>query len=212
MKIVFIEAPDCSGKTTVINGIMNTLNKVYEINDNSIEEERLPNYKNHSGKLLRRLINSSKSECSEIEFQALMGLNYRETLSKLKNKDLVICSRGFLSMRAYSCYFDKANEHIYSKFIDNFKDWLKDNGISYINILLDVPVEVCMERLKKRKHVEEVFENEKCLSSVKGSMDRWASYNKDTFVVDNNRDIKATVADCLSIIDEFVSKEVLKEY
>ncbi len=164
-KLYILEGVDASGKTTQAELLAKRLGWV---------ELALPNYNNETGALLEVMKNTSKEGVSEEYFQAVMMANYidvteNQIIPALEAGQNVVMTRAWSSMRAYSKHFGVC-EGFVENLINGYKKYLSSKGIYFKEILIDIPVEVAMDRVKKRGKIEKVFENYPTLTAVGENM------------------------------------------
>lgn len=164
-KLVVIEGIDGSGKDTQADLLVSN----YWYN-----KTRLPIYEYETGKIIRRHIDNNKQDCTEEEFQSLMLCNYLEHYNKFIRPNLeagnnIVMTRYTPSMIAYSKSF--WIDQVFARWLLLCLERYIDDNIQIHKILLDLPVEISLERISKRdketsQKTETIFENEKTLSEV----------------------------------------------
>ena len=173
-KFIVLEGLDASGKSSQIPVLVKRM-----------EEEGLKVYSTREcsdgpiGKLLREVYLPGHRKCDERVINMLFPTdrfdhitNEEDGLLKyLKEGYNVVCDRYYLSSMAYDTY------HLYGteKFDESMEDIIRRNKINIetlqpdLQIFLDVPPKVCMERLNTRNEERSVYEEESKLVKIRES-------------------------------------------
>jgi dTMP kinase len=153
-----------------------------------------------TGKLLRRCLSGEisvpKSTMAYLfaadRFEHMYGKD--GVASRMIQKGRVICDRYLYSSFAYQG--DPSLQPLVGMLNDNFP-------IPQMIIWLDVPVEVCMERLEKRDGKREIYENREYLEQVRARYKTMFSGQPNVLIIDGTLP-KETITD---IIVKAISKE-----
>ena len=170
-----IDGGDGSGKSTQAQMLEERI---------GFKEFHLPDYSSPTGKMIRKAIDANKEGISEEYFQTLMTANYLDLFDNkirplLDQGQNVVISRAWDSMIAYSKSFGASHEFI-EYMVRGFKGYLDTYGVDYRVVNIDIPVEVAMERISKRKGKKEaIFENYQTLSNVRESMKKTITHQID---------------------------------
>lgn len=165
-RLAIVDGIDGSGKTTQAELLETRI---------GFKEFHLPDYSSPTGKMIQKAIANNKKGISEEYFQSLMVANYVDLFDNkirplLDQGQNVVVSRAWDSMIAYSKSFGVSSRFI-EGLVDGFKGYLGDNNVDYRVINIDIPVEVAMERISKRKGKKEtIFENYQTLTDVRKSL------------------------------------------
>jgi len=161
-----LEGGDANGKSTQAKRLAKHLD---------CKEFHFPYYECMTGQVVRRMIADKKEGATELEFQRAVCANFtwfynKVVLPIIETGENVVITRGILSAIAYGRYAAKDQnefEHIYDLVLA-LELFLHRKKIKTVNIILDLPVEEAMKRIKRRDdEAAEIFENEKCLTSVR---------------------------------------------
>lgn len=125
-------------------------------------------------------------------------INQIQKIKKIKN---IICDRYYLSNYAYQS-------------INTDLEFLKKiNSCALkpdLTIFIDVPVEVCMERIRKNRFHIEIYENTKTLDLVRKNyhkiIEELKKEGERIEIVDGNRSIEEVKKDIIKIYEKFFSK------
>jgi len=157
-KFIIFEGLDGSGQSTQSKKLYDFFRKKGRLTILTKE----PVYDNISGKKIRQVLRKNE-QITPGKLQMLFVQNRKEHLNELiipslKKNIIVISDRYFLS----TCAFGGINLNL---------EWLikLNNNFLLPNIIfyLDVPVKVCLERIKKRGEDFEFFEEKKKLTKVR---------------------------------------------
>ena len=117
----------------------------------------------------------------------------KEIIPALENGKIVISDRYFLSTIAYGM-------------IEVEKDWLKAINSKFLLpdliFIIDVPVEVSIERIKTSRFGFELFEEIRKLEKVRNNFLELSKEYKNCFVIDGNRSIEEVHKEIVKIAEE----------
>jgi len=117
----------------------------------------------------------------------------KEIIPTLESGKIVISDRYFLSTIAYGM-------------IELEKDWLKALNSKFLLpdliFIIDVPVEVSIERIKASRFGFELFEEIRKLEKVRNNFLELSKEYKNCFVIDGNRSIKEVHKEIVKIVEE----------
>jgi len=173
-KFIVFEGLDGSGQSTQVEKLYNFLKQ----KKCSVILTKEPVYDNISGKKIRQILRRNK-QITPGNFQKLFIQNRKEHLDKLiipslKKNITVISDRYFWS----TCAFGGINLNI---------EWLIRLNNSFIlpDIIfyLDVPAEICLERIKKRGDDFEFFEEKEKLTKVRQNYKELIKRFSDTYLI-----------------------------
>jgi len=191
-KFVVFEGIDGAGLTTQAELLEKYLrNKKYEV---VLTKEPTNNL---IGSIIRAAL---KKEwiISNITLQLLCSADRAHHLEKeiipaLENGKIVISDRYFLSTIAYGM-------------IELEKDWLKALNSKFLLpdliFIIDVPVEVSIERIKVSRFGFEFFEEMKKLEKVRNNFLELSKEYENCFVINGNRSIEEVHKEIVKIVEE----------
>jgi dTMP kinase len=117
----------------------------------------------------------------------------KEIIPALENGKIVISDRYFISTIAYGM-------------IELEKDWLKALNSKFllpdIIFIIDVPVEVSIERIKASRFGFELFEEKKKLEKIRNNFLELSKEYKNCFVINGNRSIEEVHKEIVKIVEE----------
>ncbi|MDT7858735.1 MAG: dTMP kinase [Candidatus Aenigmarchaeota archaeon] len=117
----------------------------------------------------------------------------KEIIPALESGKIVICDRYFISTIAYGM-------------IEVEKDWLKSLNSKFllpdIIFIIDVPVEVSIERIKASRFGFELFEEKKKLEKIRNNFLELSKEYKNCFVINGNRSIEDVHKEIVKIVEE----------
>jgi thymidylate kinase len=117
----------------------------------------------------------------------------KEIIPALENGKIVISDRYFISTIAYGM-------------IELEKDWLKALNSKFllpdIIFIIDVPVEVSIERIKASRFGFELFEERKKLEKIRNNFLELSKEYKNCFVINGNRSIEKVHKEIVKIVEE----------
>ena len=117
----------------------------------------------------------------------------KEIIPALENGKIIISDRYFISTIAYGM-------------IELEKDWLKALNskflITDIIFIIDVPVEVSIERIKASRFGFELFEEKKKLEKIRNNFLELSKEYKNCFVINGNRSIEEVHKEIVKIVEE----------
>lgn len=121
-------------------------------------------------------------------------INQIQKTKKIKN---IICDRYYLSNYAYQSI---STELEFLKKINSSA--LKPD----LTVFIDVPAEVCMERISKNRFHIEIYENTKILDAVRKNYHKIIGElkeNENIEIVDGNRSIEEVKKDIIKLYEKF---------
>ena len=117
----------------------------------------------------------------------------REILPALENGKIVISDRYFISTIAYGM-------------VELEKEWLKALNSQFllpdIIFIIDVPVEVSIERIKASRFGFEFFEEKKKLEVIRNNFLELSKEYENCFVINGNRSIEEIHQEIIKIVEE----------
>jgi dTMP kinase len=117
----------------------------------------------------------------------------KDIIPALENGKIVISDRYFISTIAYGM-------------IELEKDWLKALNSKFllpdIIFIIDVPVEVSIERIKASRFGFELFEEKKKLEKIRNNFLELSKEYKNCFVINGNRSIEEVHKEIVKIVEE----------
>jgi dTMP kinase len=117
----------------------------------------------------------------------------KEIIPALENGKIVISDRYFISTIAYGM-------------IELEKDWLKALNSKFllpdIIFIIDIPVEVSIERIKASRFGFELFEEKKKLEKIRNNFLELSKEYKNCFVINGNRSIEEVHKEIVKIVEE----------
>jgi len=117
----------------------------------------------------------------------------REILPALEDGKIVISDRYFISTIAYGM-------------VELEKEWLKALNsqclLPDIIFIIDVPVEVSIERIKASRFGFELFEEKKKLEIIRNNFLELSKEYENCFVIDGNRSIEEIHREIVKIVEE----------
>jgi len=117
----------------------------------------------------------------------------KEIIPALENGKIVISDRYFISTIAYGM-------------IELEKDWLKALNSKFLLpdaiFIIDVPVEVSIERIKASRFRFELFEEKKKLEKIRNNFLELSKEYKNCFVINGNRSIEEVHKEIVKIVKE----------
>jgi len=117
----------------------------------------------------------------------------KEIIPALESGKIVISDRYFLSTIAYGM-------------IELEKEWLKAINSKFLLpdliFIIDVPVEVSIERIKASRFGFELFEEKKKLEKVRNNFLELSKEYKNCLVIDGNRSIEEVHKEIVKIVEE----------
>jgi dTMP kinase len=117
----------------------------------------------------------------------------KEIIPALENGKIVISDRYFISTIAYGM-------------IELEKEWLKVLNSKFllpdIIFIIDIPVEVSIERIKASRFGFELFEERKKLEKIRNNFLELSKEYKNCFVINGNRSIEEVHKEIVKIVEE----------
>jgi len=117
----------------------------------------------------------------------------KEIIPALENGKIVVSDRYFISTIAYGM-------------VELEKDWLKALNSKFllpdIIFIIDVPVEVSIERIKASRFGFELFEERKKLEKIRNNFLELSKEYKNCFVINGNRSIEEVHKEIVKIVEE----------
>jgi len=117
----------------------------------------------------------------------------KEIIPALENGKIVISDRYFISTIAYGM-------------IELEKDWLKALNSKFllpdIIFIIDIPVEVSIERIKASRFGFELFEEKKKLEKIRNNFLELSKEYKNCFVINGNRSIEEVHKEIVKMVEE----------
>jgi len=117
----------------------------------------------------------------------------KDIIPALENGKIVISDRYFISTIAYGM-------------IELEKNWLKAINSKFllpdIIFIIDVPVEVSIERIKASRFGFELFEERKKLEKIRNNFLELSKEYKNCFVINGNRSIEEVHKEIVKIVEE----------
>lgn len=199
--LISIEGIDGAGKTTLINGNMDTNGLRSQFKDAIYTTE--PNDDTWLGKTVRRAINNQDPETPPMSvfflFLAEHANHVEDVIRPNLEKDkTVICDRYIDSRYAYQSYeIDSIVEGDTLEWIRNIQEQ-KWTIIPDRTIILDIPVNIAMKRLDG----DEIFEKEDKLKYFRDIYLRLAEKDSRYRIVDANQPPEKVVEECRDLIKE----------
>lgn len=192
-KYIVIEGIDGAGKTTISNILVKELK-------NSITIKEPSNSK--IGEFIRNSLESKKEFMKNYIISSLLffadRIQLKEKIKKLREEyDYIISDRCFLSTYAYQNALIK-NEEEKKIFNKIFNILLQFVEMPDAIIILDVDVEVALERLKEKK--KSIYEEKEFLKKVLDNYRNFELDLKNVYLVDANRNIEEVKKDVIKII------------
>jgi dTMP kinase len=199
-KLISIEGIDGAGKTTVISGNENTDGLTSFFEDAKYTTE--PNNDTWLGQVVRKAISNDEPDTPPMSVFFLFLAEHANHLDdvirpSLNNGDLVICDRYIDSRYAYQSY------EIRDLIDVDALDWIRQiqerewTEIPDKTIILDLPVDVAMERLDG----DEIFEKKEKLRHFRQTYLDLAEIDDRYVVVDAEQDPKDVIKECRNIIE-----------
>lgn len=199
-KLISIEGIDGAGKTTVISGNENTDGLTSFFEDAKYTTE--PNNDTWLGQVVRKAISNDEPDTPPMSVFFLFLAEHANHLDdvirpSLNNGDLVICDRYIDSRYAYQSY------EIRDLIDVDALDWIRQiqerewTEIPDKTIILDLPVDVAMERLDG----DEIFEKKEKLRHFRQTYLDLAEIDDRYVVVDAEQDQKDVIKECRNIIE-----------
>lgn len=199
-KLISIEGIDGAGKTTVISGNENTDGLTSFFEDAKYTTE--PNNDTWLGQVVRKAISNDEPDTPPMSVFFLFLAEHANHLDdvirpSLNNGDLVICDRYIDSRYAYQSY------EIRDLIDVDALDWIRQiqerewTEIPDKTIILDLPVDVAMERLDG----DEIFEKKEKLRHFRQTYVDLAEIDDRYVVVDAEQDPKDVIKECRNIIE-----------
>ncbi|MEM5881857.1 MAG: dTMP kinase [Candidatus Aenigmatarchaeota archaeon] len=196
-KYIVIEGIDGAGKTTICNLLSKDLENSFLIKEPSDRE---------IGKFIRFLLESQNENMRNPFISMLMffsdRISIREKIIELRNSyNYIISDRSFLSTYAYqiSLIEDEKEKKI---FLNIFRELLKLIEIPDVIVILDVDIDVALERIRKDNRTKTLYENGEFLKKVSENYRNLKLDLDNVYLVDANRDINDVERDVLSIIKQ----------
>jgi len=193
-KFIVFEGLDGSGSSTQIELLYDYLKK----KGKKIHSTKEPT-KNFIGVLIRQQLRKewkSGQECLQLLFAADRAHHLEiEVLPLIREGVIVISDRYLFSTLAYGS-------------LDLDFKWLKNINSSFklpdLTIILKVPAEVCMERMKRSRPQLELFEEEEKLKKVWKNYEKVAESFDNIKIIDGNRKIEEVFEDVKKEVDKIL--------
>lgn len=194
-KYIAIEGIDGAGKTTICNLLLQKLSSSTLIKQPSSEE---------IGNFIRKAIENEREFMKDPFISLLLffsdTLSLREKIKKLKKEyNFIISDRSFLSTYAYQLALVR-NKEEKEIFVKIFNELLKLIEIPDIIIILDVEVEVGIERLKKSSRKLSIYENKDFLKAALENYRNFELELDNVYLIDANRSIYEVLDDVIKVI------------
>jgi len=189
MKFVVFEGPDGSGQTTQVKLLADYLRK----KGFEVFETKEPTNETAVGKLIRDVLQHRYrigDDTLQLLFTADRAEHLQEIEKALKAKKWVVCDRYILSTLAYG-----SASGLDLKWLESLNEKFRWPDYTF---LLDVPAEICMERLSKSRSNLEYFEKREKLERILQQYKEIVRKRENVFVLDGTKP------------KEMVHKEVLK--
>ncbi|MEM5828034.1 MAG: dTMP kinase [Candidatus Aenigmatarchaeota archaeon] len=195
-KYVAIEGIDGAGKTTICKLLSNELKNSIIIREPSDFE---------IGNFIRNSLKNKKDYMKNPFVSTLLFFADRVSttneIRRLKEKhDYIISDRCFLSTYAYQ----KAllnNEEERKIFENLFNELLKLIEIPDLIIILDVDVEIALQRIEKEGKAKELYENGEFLRKVLENYRNLELDVENVYLIDANRSIEEVKEDVIKVIN-----------
>ncbi|MEM0476049.1 MAG: dTMP kinase [Candidatus Aenigmatarchaeota archaeon] len=192
-KYIVIEGIDGAGKTTISNILVKELKNSITIKEPSNSE---------IGEFIRNSLESKKEFMKNYIISSLLffadRIQLKEKIKKLREEyDYIISDRCFLSTYAYQNALIKSDEEkkIFNKIFNILLQFVE---MPDAIIILDVDVEVALERLKEKK--KSIYEEKEFLKKVLDNYRNFELDLKNVYLVDANRNIEEVKKDVIKII------------
>ncbi len=136
----------------------------------------------------------SSQECLQLLFAADRSYHLeKEIMPLLKKGVTVICDRYFFS----SCAFGA---------LELDQEWLLKVNENFLSpdliFLLEVPPEICVDRIKRSRFAINLFEKEEILRKVWTQYQKLARKNKNTYIINGERSIDEIFEDIKQIVNK----------
>jgi len=115
-----------------------------------------------------------------------------QILPALENGKIVICDRYILSTLAFGS-------------LDVDMDFLKTINRNFpkpdITIIIDVPIDVCLERIRQSREGRELFEEKEKLEKIRDNYMKLKEHFPSTYIIDGNKPKDEVFAQIREIVD-----------
>ncbi|MEM5830340.1 MAG: dTMP kinase [Candidatus Aenigmatarchaeota archaeon] len=194
-KYIAIEGIDGAGKTTICQLLSKELKNSILIREPSDFD---------IGNFIRESLKSKKGFMKNSFVSTLLffadRISMRDEIRKMKEKfDYIISDRCFLSTYAYQKALIKSEEEkkLFEKI---FKEFLKLIEMPDAIIILDVDIEVALERIEKEGKGKDLYENKEFLKEVLENYRNLDLEIENVYLVDASRSIEEVKEDVKKVI------------
>lgn len=206
--LIAIEGIDGAGKTTQSKLVAEKLAKNNEVHLTKNPTDGL------IGKFIREVL-AGRVEIPPVSFQYLFSadrqVQQEEILEDLKNGKIIITDRYFWSAIVYGIVdreevdFDQTGEMLLVSqgILSMYHQFL----IPDISIFLDIPIEIALDRIDKKKIKKEIYENEEKIKKIyKGYKWLIAKFEDEFTIVDGTKSEQEITKEIIKIYKNFKEK------